>query len=68
MIEDKNSRCRNWSVVIYEDSAPTAWREYLDNLHIEWEGVRVNSSKHSSKAKANCFSKHFGRSGICRSF
>lgn len=36
MVEDKNSRCRNWSVVIYEDSAPTAWREYLDDLHIEW--------------------------------
>ena len=35
-MSDFNSRCRNWSVVIYEDSAPSNYIEILDELHIEW--------------------------------
>lgn len=30
------NRTRNWTVVIYPDSAPDNWRDYLDDLHIEW--------------------------------
>lgn len=30
------SRTRNWSVVLYPDSAPENWRDILDVLHIEW--------------------------------
>lgn len=31
-----SDRTRNWTVVVYPDSAPQNWREYLDELHIEW--------------------------------
>lgn len=32
----KDSRTRNWTVVVYPESAPENWREFLDELHIEW--------------------------------
>lgn len=31
-----SDRTRNWTVVVYPESAPDNWREYLDDLHIEW--------------------------------
>lgn len=31
-----SDRTRNWTVVVYPDSAPKNWRELLDDLHIEW--------------------------------
>lgn len=31
-----SDRTRNWTVVVYPESAPENWREYLDELHIEW--------------------------------
>lgn len=30
------NRTRNWSVVVYPESAPENWREILDETHIEW--------------------------------
>lgn len=37
---DKKSRgadrTRNWSVIVYPESAPPNWRDFLDELHIEW--------------------------------
>lgn len=33
---NKLSRTRNWSVVLYPESAPENWRTVLDDLHIEW--------------------------------
>lgn len=35
-INKKESRTRNWSIVLYEDSAPKNWRDILDDTHIEW--------------------------------
>lgn len=32
----KESRTRNWTIVIYPESAPENWREILDDTHIEW--------------------------------
>lgn len=32
--EDK--RTRHWTIVVYPDSAPENWRDFLDDLHIEW--------------------------------
>lgn len=32
----KDSRTRNWTVVLYPDSAPDGWRDILDDYHIEW--------------------------------
>lgn len=31
-----NDRTRNWTFVLYEDSAPDNWRDILDEYHIEW--------------------------------
>ena len=31
-----NDRTRNWTFVLYEDSAPDDWRDILDEYHIEW--------------------------------
>ena len=31
-----SDRTRNWTVVVYPESAPDNWREYVDDLHIEW--------------------------------
>lgn len=32
----KNDRTRNWTVVVYPDSAPADWRDILDEEHIQW--------------------------------
>jgi hypothetical protein len=34
--EKANRRARNWCAVVYPDSAPTDWKELLDNLNIKW--------------------------------
>lgn len=31
-----SDRTRNWTFVVYEDSAPEKWRDMLDDEHIEW--------------------------------
>lgn len=41
MAEKKSSlpadgRTRNWSVVVYPESAPENWRQLIDELHIRW--------------------------------
>lgn len=41
---NNSSRTRNWSIIIYPDSAPDNWRNYLDELHIEW----IESPLHDS--------------------
>lgn len=33
---NKSSRTRNWTVVVYPESLPSDWREYMDSLQIEW--------------------------------
>lgn len=32
----RETRSRNWSVIVYPESAPGNWRNILDELHIEW--------------------------------
>lgn len=34
--DSKNQRTRNWTFVLYPESAPEDWIEQLDDLHIEW--------------------------------
>jgi hypothetical protein len=34
--KSNDNRTRNWTFVLYEDSAPENWRELLDEMHIEW--------------------------------
>lgn len=33
---NKEQRTRNWTFVLYEDSAPDNWRELLDKQFLEW--------------------------------
>lgn len=33
---NKVPRTLNWSLIVYPDSAPENWRDYLEELHIEW--------------------------------
>lgn len=33
---NKETRTRNWTIVLYPESAPDNWRELLDDMHIEW--------------------------------
>jgi hypothetical protein len=32
----KDTRTRNWTIVMYPESAPDNWREIIDDMHIEW--------------------------------
>lgn len=45
---NKTSRTRNWSFIIYPESAPENWREMLDEKHVEW----VESPLHDSDLNA----------------
>lgn len=33
---EKNNRTRNWTIILYPESAPANWRDILDEQHIEW--------------------------------
>lgn len=33
---NKDSRTRNWTIVLYPESAPEHWRQILDDMHLEW--------------------------------
>lgn len=41
-ISKKVGRSRNWTTIVYPDSAPENWREIIDNVHIIW----IESPKH----------------------
>lgn len=32
----KDVRTRNWTFVVYPESAPSNWREIIDDLHVPW--------------------------------
>lgn len=34
--KSKDTRTRNWSIILYPDSAPENWRDVIDEMHIEW--------------------------------
>lgn len=44
----KETRTRNWTIVLYPESAPENWRDILDEMHIEW----VESPLHDSDLNA----------------
>lgn len=44
-----DSRTRNWTFVLYPESAPDNWRDILDDLHIEW----VESPLHDKDLNAD---------------
>lgn len=50
---EKETRTRNWTIVVYPDSAPNNWRDILDGMHIEW----VESPLHDKDVNANGESK-----------
>lgn len=44
-----SDRTRNWTIVVYPESAPENWRDILDDMHIEW----VESPLHDKDINAN---------------
>lgn len=34
--QKKDDRVRNWTFMLYPESAPENWREILDDMHVEW--------------------------------
>lgn len=36
MKNNKNQRTRNWTLVLYPDSAPANWKNIIDDLHIQY--------------------------------
>ena len=46
---NKETRTRNWTCVVYPESAPQNWRELLDDTHLEW----VESPLHDKDINAN---------------
>jgi len=34
--EPKDTRAKNWSIILYPESAAATWRDILDDWHIEW--------------------------------
>ena len=46
---NREQRTRNWTFVLYEDSAPDNWVDILDGEHIEW----VESPWHDKDVDAN---------------
>ena len=49
MAAKADNRTRNWTFVLYPESAPENWREILDDLHIEW----VESPLHDKDLNAD---------------
>jgi len=45
----KNTRTRNWTIVVYPESAPANWRDIIDEYHIEW----IESPLHDRDVDAN---------------
>lgn len=45
----KDERTRNWTFVVYPDSAPQNWREIIDEDHIQW----IESPLHDQDKDAN---------------
>lgn len=44
-----DTRTRNWSCIIYPDSAPINWRDIINDYHIEW----IESPLHDKDINAN---------------
>lgn len=46
---NKDTRTRNWTIVVYPDSAPKNWKDIIDEMHIEW----VESPLHDKDLNAD---------------
>lgn len=47
--KEKDTRTRNWTIVLYPESAPNNWRDIIDEWHIEW----VESPLHENDVNAD---------------
>lgn len=45
----KDERTRNWTFIVYPESAPENWREMIDELHVPW----VESPLHDKDVNAD---------------
>ncbi len=46
---NKDQRTRNWTFIVYPESAPVNWRDMLDDLHLQW----VESPLHDKDINAD---------------
>ncbi len=46
---NRDTRTRNWSFIIYPESAPSNWRTILDDMHLEW----IESPLHDKDINGN---------------
>ena len=44
----KDGRSRTWNLIVYPESAPSNWREILDDMHFQW----IESPLHDSDINA----------------
>ena len=51
--KETETRCRSWTIVVYPDSAPGNWRDFIDDLHIEW----IESPLHDADLDPNGLAK-----------
>ncbi len=49
MTIEKQTRTRNWTFVLYPESAPTDWRDIINDMHLEW----VESPLHDKDINAD---------------
>ncbi len=49
MTIEKQTRTRNWTFVLYPESAPTDWRDIINDMHLEW----IESPLHDKDINAN---------------
>ena len=45
---NRETRTRNWTIILYPESAPSNWRDIIDDMHIEW----VESPLHDKDTNA----------------
>jgi len=45
----RDNRAKNWNFILYPQSAPANWREFIDETHIEW----VESPLHDKDINPN---------------
>lgn len=53
MADKKDERTRNWTFIVYPESAPTNWRDIMDEEHIQW----IESPLHDKDKNADGESK-----------
>lgn len=55
---NKETRTRNWTFVLYPESAPENWRNIIDDMHIEWVESPLHDKDINADGQAKKAHKH----------